>query len=247
MVSIFYETTSHVIEKKSEYLSSARAAATLQKIENWFKKVEPLLDEEDMKIFGDCERVYNVDESTFFLNDNGKIVLAERGEHVYEKNKNSDCENLTVSVCANAAGEFAPSLVVYACERLPAIYKELLPEGWSVRGTENGCRVFCQRIRGVQKKNKHGDKKIIVVFDGHKSHLTLKLSKLASENGIELICLPPSATHIMQPLDVALFKGLKQYWRSERGLYQFEKKKEISKNMKYRSFCKLFSRNISKS
>lgn len=53
---------------------------------------------------------------------------------------------------------------------------------------------------------------VIVFVDGHKSHLTYHLSLFCSQNGIILIALPPNCTHIMQPLDVALFGPVKKEW-----------------------------------
>ena len=49
-------------------------------------------------------------------------------------------------------------------------------------------------------------------MDGHKSLMTLELSKFCEENGITMYALPPS-THIMQPADVSVFKPLKTEWK----------------------------------
>ena len=51
-------------------------------------------------------------------------------------------------------------------------------------------------------------------FDGHGSHLTYGTVKLAIENKMIIICLPPS--HKSCPsdiLDVGVFKGIKADWR----------------------------------
>lgn len=54
---------------------------------------------------------------------------------------------------------------------------------------------------------------VVLFFDGHHSHLSLKLIKMARENRIHLICFPPHCTHIMQPLDVSVFGPIKDAWR----------------------------------
>lgn len=46
-------------------------------------------------------------------------------------------------------------------------------------------------------------------IDGHKSHLTLHLSKFCAEHEIVLIALHPNATHIIQPLYISFFRTLK--------------------------------------
>lgn len=55
--------------------------------------------------------------------------------------------------------------------------------------------------------------------NGHKSHVTIDVIDLCCENEIILFCLPPHATHALQPLDVAVFKSLKyQYSKTVRNL-----------------------------
>lgn len=49
-------------------------------------------------------------------------------------------------------------------------------------------------------------------LDGLKSHLTYHLSLLCSQNEIILIVIPPNTTHVMQPLDVAVFHPVKDCW-----------------------------------
>lgn len=57
-------------------------------------------------------------------------------------------------------------------------------------------------------------KPVVVFLDGHKSHLTLQLGKFCKDNGIILVALYPNSTHILQPLDVAVFSSLKSRWKT---------------------------------
>ena len=50
---------------------------------------------------------------------------------------------------------------------------------------------------------------VLIIEDGHSSHVSLEVIKLARENDIYLLCLPSHCTHILQPLDVGFFKSLK--------------------------------------
>lgn len=50
---------------------------------------------------------------------------------------------------------------------------------------------------------------VLIIEDGHASHVSLEVIKLAKENGIYLLCLPSHCTHILQPLDISVFKSLK--------------------------------------
>lgn len=56
---------------------------------------------------------------------------------------------------------------------------------------------------------------VIVYVDGYGSHLSLQTSEFYQENGIVLIALCPNGTHIIQPMDVAIFHPIKQNWRKK--------------------------------
>lgn len=47
-------------------------------------------------------------------------------------------------------------------------------------------------------------------MDNHESHLSIELIDLAIARNVDLFCLPPHTTHILQPLDVGCFKPLKK-------------------------------------
>lgn len=51
-------------------------------------------------------------------------------------------------------------------------------------------------------------------LDGHTTHLTYHLSVFCAEKNIVLVSLPSNCTHILQPLDVAVFGPLKKEWAS---------------------------------
>jgi hypothetical protein len=55
-------------------------------------------------------------------------------------------------------------------------------------------------------------KPILLIYDGHGSHNTIELIKLARENNIVLFCLPPHTTHKLQPLDVGVFGPFQRAW-----------------------------------
>lgn len=71
---------------------------------------------------------------------------------------------------------------------------------------------------------KHVAKKlpVILFFDGHHSHLSIKLIELARAHNVHLFCFPPHCTHILQPLDVAVFGPVKAAWRKVLKEHQLE-------------------------
>jgi DDE superfamily endonuclease len=45
----------------------------------------------------------------------------------------------------------------------------------------------------------------MLVVDGHDSYITTQALQFCVQNKIILLCLPPHATHMLQPLDVSVF------------------------------------------
>lgn len=109
-----------ITQKKSEYLSESR-------IKKWFSEVANLCSD-DIGTLNDPHRVYNIDETAFFLASDGSLVLAECGKSVYNISLKLGKENITVSICANAAGEYPRPLIVYAYDRLPTVHRSMLPD-----------------------------------------------------------------------------------------------------------------------
>ena len=50
------------------------------------------------------------------------------------------------------------------------------------------------------------ERPVILLTDGHKTHINIDV---CCENYITLFCLSPHTTHALQPLDVAVFKSIK--------------------------------------
>ena len=74
------------------------------------------------------------------------------------------------------------------------------PSGWMTRETFNIIKngFYRQLVKDGIKFP------VLLLFDGHKSHISLELHDFCVANRILLYCLYPNATHIMQPCDVPL-------------------------------------------
>lgn len=204
--------------KKAEYLSKTRAAVTEQYIRNWFSEVQILL-EDNVDVLEDPQRVFNMDETAVYLAPKGGLVIAEKGKPTYDVFTSSDKENITTLFTVNAAGEIAPPLTVFKYKRLPQDCLAKSPPGWGVGKSENGWMTytaFYEYFANVFNKylqDENIKKPVIVFLDGHISHMSYCLSAFCKQQQIILCCLPPNATHILQPLDVAVFAPLKKHWQ----------------------------------
>ena len=52
----------------------------------------------------------------------------------------------------------------------------------------------------------------LLMVDGHNSHFSTEFIQYCESHQIELFCIPPHTTHILQPLDVGLFSPLQHHY-----------------------------------
>ncbi|KAI4461697.1 hypothetical protein MML48_5g00010854 [Holotrichia oblita] len=210
------------ILREAESVNKARAIVTKEFIQKWFTDLKQYLEEQKMMdIFEDPNRIFNGDESGFALCPKSGKVLGPRGfKNMYTVKLSNDKAIITVLFFFNANGSIAPPLAIFPYIRPPRSLINNLPNNWIVGKSEKGWMtsdVFYEYIANdfhtwvLENQIK---KPLLIFVDGHKSHMTLSLSKWCDKNQIVLYALPPNTTHILQPADVALFKPMKQEWKN---------------------------------
>ncbi|XP_072380741.1 uncharacterized protein [Diabrotica undecimpunctata] len=123
--------------KQSEYINRARSLITEEKIRNWFKETLDLLGD-DKHVLDDPARIWNMDETSFYLCPKGGLILAEKGLPVYNTSSSSDKENITTLITANALGKMAPPLTLFKYDRLPEKICKNIPRDWGVGKSPKG-------------------------------------------------------------------------------------------------------------
>lgn len=83
---------------------------------------------------------------------------------------------------------------------------------------------------------------ILLLLDGHKSHINLELSKFCSEKKIILYGLLPNATNILQPCDVGVFRPLKAAWKV--AVRKWKLKHDNSKTLSKINFTPIFKKPL---
>jgi len=56
------------------------------------------------------------------------------------------------------------------------------------------------------------DNPVLLIYNGHSSHVDLKLIEIAVNNNVTILLLPPNLNHQLQPMDLAVFKSVKTTW-----------------------------------
>ncbi|XP_060808094.1 uncharacterized protein LOC132903545 [Amyelois transitella] len=210
-----------VSKRVSQNLPTSRNQVTETALRAWFDRVESYFKENDMlQVFQDPKRIFNCDESGFFLCPKDKQVLVKKGsKRVYNRVANDEKECLTVLVNVSADGNVAPPMVLFPYKRLPNNIKSTVPSWWGVGNTESGwmnMESFYEYVANVfypWLRQQEITLPAVLFLDGHTSHISLPLTTFCKEKGIVLVALLPNSTHVLQPLDVAVFRPVKGTWR----------------------------------
>lgn len=148
-------------------------------------------------------------------------MIAKKGTKRVSKNiAGSGKLNTTVLACGSADGAKMPPFIIFSGTYVwstwipqndyPGTAYTAQKKGW-MEGTLFAnwfAEVFLKNIPPKGQRNK----KVILFFDGVAFHINYQIIKMAFENDVILVKLPPNLTHFMQPLDLTVFKPLKTAW-----------------------------------
>jgi DDE superfamily endonuclease len=143
--------------------------------------------------------------------------ICHRGLKRVERKMEHTKSFVSLMFCGNATGEYLPPMVVYKSQNVyqewmrggprGAVY-DCTPSGWF----DSRCfeRWFTEIfLTNVSKKP--GRK--VLIGDNLSAHFTPDVIKASLENDVAFVTLIPNSTHLLQPLDVAVFRPAKIKWR----------------------------------
>lgn len=221
-VALFYDRHPEIAEKKAEGISTSRALVSTEDLKQWHQSLKNYLVEENaLDIIEDPKRIFNADESGFqTCPDSGKVIGPVNMKNFYEIKSGKDKEQLTVMLSINAAGQIVSPMIVYPLVRISRDIAVNVPENWSIGKSPSGWMngpLYYEYIANVFDpwlKANDIQKPVLLLVDGHRSHLTLQVSQYCADNQIIAYALFPNSTHISQPADVSVFKCLKSGWKN---------------------------------
>lgn len=201
-------------EKFAKNITKKRAAVDEGTIKKFFINFEKEVQEPAPV---PPENIFNFDETGFCDSPSKGKLLFRRSSRNPEKIINSSKVCYTVLMCGSADGQFLPPYFVFKGKQKwndwllygpPGSRMNVSPSGWmEISIFEDWFEYhFLPVVRKLE-----GSK--ILIGDNHSSHLSLRTLELCKAHNIKFICLPPNATHLLQPLDVACFSALKSNWR----------------------------------
>ena len=228
----FFKRHPILAARTPENLGHQRSCVTKGNIKFWFEslvnflKEEHQIDAHDFLQEKNADRIFNLDESGFPLagtNGKLKIITARGAKNVYKMAPDTK-EQITVLGCVSAAGNYSKPFVIFPGIKPKYNLQHVNPDDYDLGSSKSGwisadsffgwlVNLFFPSIKDKVQFP------VLIFMDGHTSHINLAIATFCKENHIILYIFPPHASHIMQPLDVAVYGPLKKHWNA--ALYQF--------------------------
>ena len=198
--------------RKTESVERGRVSnATEEIVDDYFAVLEETIKANNLD--QRSHLIYNCDEAAVYLNKSSqKVVFPRNSKHCHSLAQGTS-EHISVLCCVNATGAAVPPLIVFA-KGFP-----------SLRGFQNdGCTnatystsdsgfvnrdIYASWFKTNFIKNASSDRPLLLIQDGATAHISPELIQTAIDNDIILLCLPSKLTHILQPLDVVIFRKMK--------------------------------------
>lgn len=163
------------------------------------------------------DRIWNLDETSYCSDPKKTKVVGLKGFASTRTTSSSGKNNTTVLFASSAAGEKGPPFIIFKGKYLWSEWtsSEGFP-GTTYTATKNGW-IESEAFEKFMSKSfipmiKNKDEPSLLIYDGHSTHIQLSVIKKAKENNITIIKLPPHSSHLLQPLDLSVFKPFKDEW-----------------------------------
>ena len=179
-------------------------------LDKWFNDFEEFLKSNDL--LNKADRIWN---ARFPLQHKSGKVLAPRGSKTVYAVTSSSKQQITTLACINASGSAIPPMHVFPGERFKSNPLEGAVHGAYLGRSTSGWMdtdLFNGWLTNYFSKSIPPTRPVVLLLDGHSSHINLDTAKCARKEGILLYCLPPHTTHVLQPCDVGFFKPMKANW-----------------------------------
>ncbi|XP_047741629.1 uncharacterized protein LOC125177544 [Hyalella azteca] len=200
---------------------------TKEDIKKWFVDLQTHLKEEglDPKTFlqpANGNRIFNSVEVVVMLQGEDRLskVLTQKGKRNVPKFCSTGRKMITVMTCISASGTYLRPFIVFEGRKIPLqqlqnqVDPTLFDVGFSKRGGIDH-ELFSVWVEGLISylDNHNVQRPVLLLLDSHTCHINLNTCEMAKEAGLIMHLLPPHANHLMQPVDVGIFKTLKASYK----------------------------------
>ncbi|EJF57418.1 DDE-domain-containing protein [Dichomitus squalens LYAD-421 SS1] len=152
----------------------------------------------------------------------GKKYFTATGDRTKYKARDASLELITIiEACCNDGSMIDPGFifagnVTWTTEWFEGQENRRISIGLTSNGWTNDeqCLYWFENVFVPQARAKtlSEDERVLLIFDGHHSHLTDAFIDLGTQYGIDFYLLPSHTTHKLQPLDVGCFGPMQREW-----------------------------------
>jgi hypothetical protein len=167
------------------------------------------------------EDIYNFDETGFAMGlcATAKVIT---GSDRYARPKllqPGNREWVTAIEATNSTGWALPSYVIFKAKKNVRLgWFDELPDDWRINISDNGWTTDQIGLEWLKThfipltRGRTLGTYIMLILDGHGSHLTAEFDRTCTDHKIIPVCMPPHSSHLLQPLDVGCFAVLKRHY-----------------------------------
>ena len=182
-------------------------SATRETLDNYYKELLIILQK--YELLEKPHRIFNVDETEVSTEHIPPKIVASRGRTPLAVVSNRSATTTIIST-VSAIGQVLPPYIIFKRKRmcndllagaLPGTQAAMSKTGWSTT------KVFQMYLNEHFLKYvlTNTDEPLLLLYDGHSSHINVPLIEWAQKHNIILFLLPAHTSHLLQPLDVGVF------------------------------------------
>jgi hypothetical protein len=203
--------------------------------------------------------IYNMDETGFSIGSmaSTKVIVDSTVKSKWQANPGRQ-EWISIVECICADGTAIDPFIIFKGKNVSQhwISEDIIPDTWSFSANSNGWTSntlgleWLSSVFEPKTRAKAEGKTRLLICDGHDSHINGFFISFCMANDTQLLILPPHTSHMLQPLDVAIFGPLKRALTTammplhEARLERIQKAEWLEAYNKARENC-FTSRNIS--
>jgi hypothetical protein len=217
----FLKRYPHLKTVVSDKLDKPRhKACTAETFNQWFE----VFRSNFRKYMPQSQHIYNIDETGFSMGENSKayVIVDTTQTCLGQSVEGAKGEWVTVIECVSAAGTAIPPFVIFKGKFIQSNwFQPNTPKDWMISLSPKGWTNNALGLKWLEihfephtRPQRKTDYRFLIL-DGHSSHLTPEFQEFCRNHRIILLCLPAHTSHMLQPLDVAVFSSLKHWYRRE--------------------------------
>lgn len=204
---------------KGQSIEKSRAVhGTIGNIQNWFDTVYNKVDLNQI----DKANIGNFDETMLQCNGNQWCIVKKEAKHALYA-ENDFTEHITIGTLVTTNGDSMTPLFIFPLKTIPACLQSLITDcRITVAGQESGwmnttimMKWAEEFVKWVKSRNiarsLPESAPFLLFLDDHSSRDNPDLLDYLEENNVIGVSFPSHCSHLLQPLDVWVFKEFKKY------------------------------------